>query len=849
MTTRRLITITIIPLSLIALGSAARFAFLRDGSIGKQSDGSYLLSTGQRIQGGTIAFKGRPADICIRPQGDIFAVTVKDQHSDTREVLLVSASDQSIISHTPMRHEPGFHGLVWSPDGSRLFASTGGAADDNAPNRHDGVIETFDFAEAKLKPGVEIVLNQAKEPGNVVPGGLCISKDGTKLYVPATDLNATLEIDAKTGQRLRKLPGSMLPFAAKLSEDEQTLIVSNWGGRIPTARDRKSKTGISEIAVTPQGSAISGTVSLIDLRTGVGNEIEVEIHPTAVLVLGSRAYVANAMSDSVSEIDIPRKRVARTFRLAWNGLKLLGSMPVALSAASGKLYACNGGDNALAEIEIATGRVNGYRPAGFFPIALQLQGDKAWVLNSKGNGSVAKLGHGQPAGNAHDFEGTISVIDLKSDLAAQTRTVALQNEWGKEKLTPSSPVYNGAIKHVIYIIKENRTYDEVFGDMPEGNGDPKLAILGKTAAPNHQALAREFTLFDNGYVSGTNSCDGHAWSTQALANDYIEHFYVGYSRTYNDDGNCAMSLSNTGAIWDAALAKGLSVRDFGEFCYADIAKYQPYRPKDWFEAWDDRKRGTHKFTYEPVTLVPSLKPLINKRVHYWPLIQSDQSRADEFLREYSVRSQNGTLPNLSILTLCCDHTEGMDPDYPAPKSMVADNDLALGRVVDAVSHSPEWKDTCICVIEDDAQNGPDHVDGHRTVFMVISPYNRRHYVDHTRYTTVNMIKSMEMMLGISPMNRFDTIAQPITTCFQETPDLSPYHVQPNNVRLDEPNPGRKAASMTLMDRYWTQVTKNLDWSKPDAPDSDKLNRIIWYSLRGNTPYPGSASVAQKGDDE
>lgn len=813
--------------------------------MGKQPDGAYLLSSGQTIQPGTFAFRGRPADLAMRPQGDLVAVMVKDQKNKFDRLFLVSESGEVAGASLDMRHEPGFHGMVWNPDGTKLYVSTAGSGDSTPQDeKNEGVIETFSYADGKLVAGREFTLNQAGEPNNVVPGGLCLNKDGSKLYVPAGDLNAVLELDAATGQRLRKFACNMIPFAARLSNDEKTLVVSNWGGRVPKAGDYASKTGISKIVVDKRGISSNGTVSIIDLASGDKKDLEVGIHPTDVLVRGDHAYVANGMSDSISDIDIPSKKVLRTIRLSWHGFNLLGSMPVALAEKQGTLYVCNGGDNALAEVNLASGKVTGYRPAGYYPISIALNGDRAWVLNSKGNGSVSRLGHGAAQGNVHDFEGTISLIDLKSDLGRATDIVAKNNGWDMPaEAKPKLAVYQGAIKHVLYIIKENRTYDQIFGDMPEGNGDPKLADLGNKIMPNHQAIAREFTLFDNAYVSGTNSCDGHAWSTQSVANDYLEHFYVGYSRTYNDDGNCAMSLASSGCIWDAAMAKGLSVRDYGEFCYADMAKYAPYRPKDWFEAWEDREKGTHKFTYEPVTLVRSLQPIVNKNIHYWPLIQSDQSRADEFIKEYDARSRAGTVPNLMVLSLPCDHSEGMDPAYPQPKSMMADNDLALGRVVEAVSRSAEWKNTCIFVIEDDAQSGPDHVDGHRTSYLVISPYNRRHTVDHTFYTTCSMLKSIEMMLGLKPMNRFDFLAKPIDTCFQDSLDLTPYYVRPNQVRLDLPNPGRNPSTMTAQDKYWTEVTKRLDWSHPDAADPYWLNRVIWYSLHKEEPYPARPGEA------
>jgi hypothetical protein len=578
-------------------------------------------------------------------------------------------------------------------------------------------------------------------------------------------------------------------------------------------------------------------VSLIDLKTGATSHLEVGIHPTAIAVAGRRAYVANAMSDSISEIDLERKQVARILPLRWRSLRLLGSMPNALAVRDQTLYVADGGDNAVAEVDLTDGRVRGFRPAGFFPAAISLSHDGRWayVLNTKGNGSVSKTTVGQP-GNAHDFQGTVSVIDLTRDLEDQTALVARDNRWNASPGRPPLKVYNGGVRHVLYIIKENRTYDEVFGDLPEGNGDPALCSLGEKVMPNHRKIAREFTLFDNGYVSGTNSADGHAWATQCMANEYLEHFYVGYSRTYPDDGDDAMAFSNAGALWDAAARKGKSIRVYGEFCDNELARFEP-KPSDWFEVWADRKNQTHRFKMTADTTVAGLQPYINREVHYWPLFQSDQHRADVFIREYDEFSQRDAVPDLMILSLPCDHSEGTDPKYPTPRAMMADNDLALGRVVEAVSSSPQWMETCIFVIEDDAQSGPDHVDGHRTVFMVISPYTKRKFVDSQFYAQTSMIRSIEMMLSLDPMNRFDALANPITTCFTDTLDLAPFRSVANNVPLDERNP--TGAAMTGADGFWLAKTEALDWSHIDGPDPYWLNRIIWYSIhKGARKYPG-----------
>jgi YVTN family beta-propeller protein len=808
---------------LVAVTAGATLALRHQRSspeahLGKQADGTFRVSSGQTILAGSIAFPGRPSDLAMHPTGRLFAIMNK--HS----VFLAGPNGVMEGTDVDLGAEAGFRGLAWTPDGAKLIATTA-----------DGFLQTFAFDGQKLTKAARIDL-VPKGDSNPVPGGMALTPDGTTMYIAAANLNAVLQVDLTTNSVVKKFPCETLPFEVKLTADGKTLVASNWGGKLAEEGDQVAMSQREPIVVDDRGAPSTGSATIIDLASGKTTNVAVGVHPTSVAVQGQTAYVANTLSDSVSVIDLAKKEVTKSIPIHYKDLNIVGAMPDSLVIAGDTLYCADGGDNALAVIDLTAGAVKGFFPAGYFPIAASIQENKAYVLNSKGNGSVAKLAHGRPAGNAHDFEGTVSVIDLTADLSAATHTVAELNGWDADQTAPNLAVYHGAIKHVLYIIKENRTFDEVFGDMGLGNGDPKLADIGHRIMPNHQALARQFTLFDNGYVSGTNSADGHAWSTQSLANDYLEHFYVGYSRTYPDDGDCAMSISSGGCIWDAAAKAGLSVRDWGEFADDGAAQYDPYRPKDWFEAWEDRKNGTHKFVYTAHTMVSGLRPYLAPHVHYWPLIQSDQSRADEFIKEYNEFSQKDTVPNLMLLSLPCDHTEGVNQTYPAPRSMMADNDLALGRVVEAVSKSPQWKNTCIFVIEDDAQSGPDHVDGHRTVYGVYSPYNKMHTVDSHLYTTTNMIKSIEFMLGFKPMNRFDTLAWPIDSCFNDTPDLTPYKVTPNLIALDERSP--KPSAMTPSQRYWAKVSAKLDWSHLDGPNPLLLNRVIWSTLHPNgEKYP------------
>ena len=819
---RRILTLFTILLGVAALASAHRQR--TDLRLGRQVDGSFIVSTEQRIEPGAIAFDGRPIDMALHPTRLLLAVL------NHRSVLLISPAGVVRDSNVNLRHGAGYRGILWSPDGARLFVS-----------QADGIVQELKLQGLRLALGPAIRVTPEGTKGNPRPGGMAITQDGAHLFVALADRNAVSEIDLSTYQWVREYPVQNLPFEVKLSQDEKTLIVTNWGGREVTEADEQGKSGGALIVVDPRGAAASGTVCLIRRDRGEMKCLKVGLHPTAIAVQDDHAFITNAASDSLSEIDLTEQRVVRTIPLHWGAMRLFGSMPCALAIRNGIAYVCNGGDNAVCEVDLEQGTVRGFRPAGYYPVAIAFSknGQVAFVLNTKGNGSVRRTLRGEP-GSSHDFQGTVSVVNLSANLKAATARVAADNGWNRDRsaLHPPLAVYHGAIKHVLYIIKENRSYDEILGDMPQGNGDPKLCLLGENVTPNHHALARQFTLFDNTYVAGTNSADGHQWCTQALANDYIEHFYTGY-RTYSVGGDCAMSLSNGGCLWDAALKKGRTLRDYGEFCDSRLSSFTP-PAKTWLEVWNDRMSGRHAIEPRCGTRIVALRPYLCRRVVQWPLLESDQERADVFIGEYLKFSKADQVPNLTILTLPCDHTEGLNPRYPKPQCMVADNDLALGRVVEAVSHSPQWKSTCIFVIEDDAQFGRDHVDGHRTVCFALSPYTRRKYVDHELANTVSVVRSIELMLGLDPMNRFDALTPPLANCFTDSPDLSAYAVVPNSTPLDQMNiPYR---FLHGRERVWTQLSMALDWSGPDRADPQKLSEILDYTLRSerNSSFPTTA---------
>ena len=406
------------------------------------------------------------------------------------------------------------------------------------------------------------------------------------------------------------------------------------------------------------------------------------------------------------------------------------------------------------------------------------------------------------------------------------------------------------IKHVLYIIKENRTYDQVFGDMPQGEGYPEFCIFGREITPNQHKLAEEFVLLDNFYCCGVLSADGHQWTDEAYATDYIEKSFGGWPRSYPFDGDDALAYASTGFIWDNALARGRSLRIYGEFVSASIRWKDPAR-KDkirFLDCLQDYRDGTEKIEIRAKANIKTLKPYLCPTAIGFPSTVPDQHRAEQFIRELKEFERKGEMPSLMIMELPNDHTSGTRAGMPTPAASVADNDLALGRIVEAVSRSKFWPETCIFVVEDDPQAGFDHIDGHRTIAQAISPYTRHRGVDSTNYNQTSMVRTIEQILGLPPMNQIDATATPMASCFAGKPDLSPFTAVKNNIPLDRMNP----PATTIKDprqRHWAEVSMTLPLDEVDQADEDTLNRILWYSQRGrDDTYPAWA-VSEEDDEK
>ena len=753
--------------------------------------------------------------------------------------------------------------------------------------RYDAVSQRPLLALAKRVPGsrAQVGLYQAEDGklsqtggrlGEFLAGSIAVADQPDSLgrrlaVVPLTAGNKLAVIDLASGTLLGMAPTGIAPFGSVISRNGTVAFVSNWGGRVPRSGDLTAGAGTSaaadQIVVDEKGIASTGTVTRIDLASfkpikGVATgpdrietrSVSVGLHPTALIwdETARRLYIANGNSDSVSVIDTGRLVVIHTFPIQPFAAKARGIAPTALAlSADGKiLYVACGGINAIAVLNAQTGALRGLIPTAWYPNALALSKDGRSLAVS------ALLGVGSgwrdaPSKRAvHADRGSIAVIPVPdaAQLAGYTAAVAVNNRMqpagSMDVRTPSAapvkplpiPVRSGdpsLIEHVVLIVKENRTYDQVLGDIEKGNGDPSLVMFGRDVTPNQHKLADEFVLLDNFYATGGNSADGHQWITQANETDYC--LWPGYAgRSYPFDGADPIAYSKGGFIWDYALARHRTVRIYGEF--AGHLTVSPERRKEYLERW---RQGAEFDTEWNITapIAPMNKILARNFPSYTTSIP-DVVRARLFVSDLRRMEKENALPNLILAQLPSNHTRGTEPGASTPKSMVADNDYAVGLIVEALTKSKFWPKMAVFIVEDDAQNGVDHVDGHRTVAMAISPYTRRGHVDSTFYSTQSMLKTIELILGLPTMSLFDLIAEDMRQSFHLEPDLTAFTPVEPVISLFERNP--PAQSLKGIARQGAIASSHMRFEIPDAAPSGKLNRILWHDARGwNVPYPGS----------
>jgi hypothetical protein len=548
----------------------------------------------------------------------------------------------------------------------------------------------------------------------------------------------------------------------------------------------------------------------------------------------------------------------------------------AFDPSGARLYVANGTQNAIAVVDFAPGskasRLRGLIPVGWFPAALAFDDRRGALIaaNLKGLGPGRPREGKGPEFNSRQFHGSLSIVPLPDDdelpeLSARVDANLRRPAIARALLPPrpgqparTIPERIGepsTIRHVVYVIKENRTYDQVLGDLPEGNGDPSLCIYGEDVTPNQHALAREFVLLDNTYCAGILSADGHQWSTSAFATDYVEKSFASFPRSYPDgmgeDDKDALAYAPTGFLWDRAIERGISLVNYGEFCQPRVRWRDAARKgePDFKACWDTWRGASEDVLFGCEPVVPSLVPYSPTGYVGWCLAVPDQYRADFVIRELARCEAAGELPRLTIVCLPNDHTNGTSEGSPTPAACVADNDLALGRIVEAFSRSRFWPSMAIFVIEDDPQAGWDHVSGYRTTAYVASPYCRRGVTVGTRYSTVSLLRTIEQILGLLPMNQFDASAIPMFDCFTDVADLRPFNARPSLVPLDQMNPAKSAIADPVL-REDARRSAEIDFTGVDRAPEGVLNEILWRAARGSSvPYPAWAVSARGGDDD
>lgn len=694
-----------------------------------------------------------------------------------------------------------FVGLAFTPDGSTLYASGAG----------ENVIYEYAWkdgqAEVKRKLSLLTAADQ-KEPSRT-PAGIALSKDNRYLVVAENLADTVAVIDLSSGAVTDRHPAGHFPYSVAIGPDG-SIYVSAWGGTVVTRFRMDSGTG----------------------KFRDSAELQVGRHPSALLLNknGTRLFVACGSVDRIAVIDTRSFRLVTTLRDTVPGT-LEGSTPnaLALSADQSRLYVAEADNNAVAVFQLSASSSGipvapsknvfmGRIPAGWYPTAfIQIQ-DRLYVVNGKGRGTRANPAASSVSASKQSpmdytlgqLNGTITELPAQvndSQMASYSRRVSELNEWSESTEKAVYPPF----KHVVYIIKENRTYDQVFGDVPQGDGDPSLQFFPASASPNHRALAQQFGLFDRFFVNAEVSSQGHPWSTSAYVTDFTEKtVHSTYSdRREGEAPDDEVSEPSTGYLWDLAMRGKRSLRIYGE--YASLSK-------------DNKTYVSDKKAAAPFT--SPIYPSYNLSIQ-------DQARADAWLQEFNGYIKQGKMPALEILHLPSDHTSGARAGMPTPAAYFADNDLALGRLIEALSASRFWKDTVVFVLEDDAQAGPDHVDSHRSVLLVISAYNKAQ-VNHRFVNTTDVLATIEHILGLGSLSQFDHFGHPLSEIFSETANLEPYKAIVPEQSLDEKNPDNKNA----------RASELLKLDKEDQSDDALFNQILWAAIKGDTvPFPATHQIS------
>lgn len=841
----------------------------------------FIQPAGMQIRFGNDSLENHALDGALSPDGKWFAVM------ERYSIVFISTTDNKVKfilenkSHPYFRGSMNtFSGITWHKGGDNTFVYWSAADKDR--KRSFVMWAKWDGVKAELSGIFSYIPDE--EADVALPNEILITTESSKdyLYVVLNGNNKVIKQDLNTGDTIWVTDPGVAPYGISIASGK--LYVTNWAGRHPENGDKDIAGvpwGVARVNnISGGGSTREGSVTVIDPSSGkIIKEIAVGLHPNEIISdkNGKYVYVTNSNSDDISVICASSDEVTETIstRLQPGTNPFFGDSPngLCLSSDGKTLYAANGMDNALAVISLGkdvSGRgcrkksvITGFIPTGAYPTALSiLNPGHLYVCNLESETASIGLPHEKSINlvyNSHHMMASVSVISIpgKKDLRAYTDTVIALNGLSRAAEVRLKPRENSApkpvpdrirepsvFKHVLYIIKENRTYDQILGDMSQGDGDTALCVYGYDITPNTHKLCEEFILLDNFHVSGKCSAEGHQWTDASIVTDYIEKNIRAWFRSYAHVQTDALVYAPTGFLWDNALRNNRSVKIYGEASVPVLDS-----KLKWTDIYNKYKNGEKIEFYNHTTIEPVKNILSQTFPSFGNHEFTEAIRADALIKDLNnYESMPGDqLPELMIVALPNDHTAGTRPGYPTPRAMVADNDLALGRIVEAFSRSRFWENTVIFVVEDDSQGGWDHVSAYRTVSLVISPYSRLKSVNHSYYTQPSMVRTIEQILGLPPMNIQDAIANTMTECFGNSPDLTPYTAIPNKIPIDEMNP--QLLSLKGRDLYYARKSMLPEFDGIDAGNDDLLNRILWYAAKGNMPYPSRYAEAKSNEEE
>ncbi|WP_207423171.1 bifunctional YncE family protein/alkaline phosphatase family protein [Desertivirga brevis] len=758
--------------------------------------GKVLLPNGWSLSpaGRSLPLGDLPLNTALSSNKKYLAVTNNGQGDQS--ILLIDPKSEKRLDSVSIKK--AWYGLKFNEKSDQLYVSGG----------NDNIILSYPITAGKFGKADTIRLGKAW-PNKISPAGLDVDTKSARLYTVTKEDSCLYVIDLNIKKRVNKIKLKSEAYSCVLNPAKTELYISLWGDEKLAVYDIKQEKIVAEI--------------------------QTENHPNEILVSnkGKYIYVANASDNSVSVINAAQRKVIETISATLYPTKLTGSTTngLALSEDEKTLFIANADNNCLAVFNVSEpgkSRSMGFIPTGWYPTSVKTVGKKILVSNGKGFSSLPNPKGPQPVKKTDNsashkgitpnqkvqyiaalFKGTLSIIDkpTEAQLKAYTAQVYTNTPYNKEKEqnakieagnpVPSGPNTKSPIKHVFYIIKENRTYDQVFGDMPQGNGDPSLCIFPEKVTPNHHALARQFVLLDNFYVDAEVSADGHNWSMAAYATDYTEKTwpisYGGRGGTYDYEGSRKIAYPRDGFIWDYCKRAGISYRSYGEFGANGKAN------------------------------IKALEGRVCPGYEGFNMDVKDIDRVEVFKKDFDSLLAVNQVPQFSSIRIGNDHTSGQKKGKMSPIAAMGDNDLALGRLVEHISKSPIWKESAIFVLEDDAQNGSDHIDAHRSPAFVISPYTKMGSVNHTMYSTSGMLRTMELILGLPPMSQYDAAAKPLSECFTSVPDTKPYTAKSAQVNLEERNVAWNKSA---------ERSEQFNFAKEDAaPDLD-LNEVVWKYVKG-----------------